>query len=1163
MSAAETTTRNENLLVVAGAGTGKTHNLVQTVVERLKDETAPLGVDELLIVTFTKAAAAELRQRIAEALQKELAAHPDSTHLARQIAMLDRAQISTLHSFCLELVSRDFSELGLSPRLATLEAAQASALAKETLDELFESYYEPAAARARAIHKMLLEWFKGNDLHAREIVQALHKFTQSRPNPAGWFAEQRALFDNPEPTRWRHLYDEAVTDWLRANRGQVEAQPAEGNPARALILARMESRDLPGLAEIVKNSAAYPRGTAGKYRDPLRTFFAEAASLAGWARTDGSDPIVEDWNFTRETALLLLDIAQEFQETFANVKRERGAVDFHDLEQFSLQLLWDEARNEPTARASFWRQKFRWIFVDEYQDINPVQDRIIQALSRPDAVGNRYLVGDAKQSIYGFRQADSRIFTAYQAAWSGGAAGRVHFLSRNWRSHERILDFVNGLFSAIMTPDSGGVAYDENACLKFADIPERAQLSKAADPRPRVEVHLLKAKPGETETAEEGDSLAEIEKADREAEVIASLCRRMVETAPVLLPNGASAQYGDIVILMRAGQREAEQLAKVFARHKIPFMARRDGFFNCIEVLDLTNILTILDNPLQDIPLLGALRSPIGGFSVEDLAEIRLALPRGSFWDALVTFAAKKKGAALDKAVRFIERIQQWRDLARHSSLAMRLERILEDSGYEDWAAAQEGGAQRRANIRRLIELARQFDELRGEGLYPFLNHVQEQMEQKDAAIGAPSLAAQGAVRLMTIHQSKGLQFPIVIAAGLHKKFNTSDFKELHLIDDEQGLCLKARPPGSRRQYETLGFWRARQRQTRRMVDEEMRILYVALTRAQHRLVLVGSPSAARENSWSNAEGKPPRAPSSMLDWIGPWLAGNHPAFLTEPSGAAPDWTWEWHSTLDQRPEISDAQPDPFVAFASEHLEKLRARLESPYPFAPASMQEAKSSATALRRGLSDEPELARPIIRPQAKNKNTKPASTLQGREAGQATHRFLEHARFSALTSERNIRAEIEALAAAEKLTPEEAAAIDPEKILSFWTSPFGSELLQQPETLRRELVFTARFSRADLITAGVPSIPDIGAHEFIVVQGAADLAAIRPEEIWLVDFKTDRVPADMLEERLAGYLLQVRLYAAALRKIYKRPVTRACLHFLESNRTEWLSLRTASLL
>jgi ATP-dependent helicase/nuclease subunit A len=1141
---------NRNLIVVAGAGTGKTYTLVQECLARLEEG---VSIDEMLVVTFTKAAAAELRHRIAEALQGKFSRDPNSAHLARQIALLDRAQISTLHSFCLELVSRHFSELGLSPRLITLETAQAAVLRHETLDSLFETYYEAKNERTKAVRNMLIEWFRGDDREAREIVSRLHEFTQTRPNPQQWFETQRALLASRDPEHWRRGYVRATDDWVARWRPLVESQPPAGNPARGKILALMDKLNLAEIAALFKaGREVWPIGSKQVYRDPIKKMFDEAATLACWVVTPNSDPLLEDWNLTRETTLLLLDVAEEFGRGFAEVKRQRGLVDFHDLEQFSLRLLWNDDQTEVKPAALYWRERFKCVFVDEYQDINQAQDRIIQALAREDAAGNRFLVGDVKQSIYAFRQADPSIFLDYRNKWDRGNGGQCRFLTRNWRSHERVLDFVNNLFAGVMTEGVGEVRYDENTRLLFADEPERARLSAKNDDAPKVEIHLVRPEADEVEASEADDlecldAFAELNAAEKQAEVIAQLCLEMVEENPLTLPTGHTATYGDIVILLRSPAAEAEVFAKVFSKRGIAFDARRTGFFNCIEALDLTNLLTILDNPLQDIELLGVLRSPIGCFSLEDLAEIRMGRP-GLFWEAFQRFSIEGKGEAAAKAKDFLAKFKRWRALSRHTSLAERLEIILEETGYEDWAAAQDRGAQRRANVRRLIELARQFDDARGEGLYPFLQFVEDQAN----AVGdlAPAtVESHGAVRLLSVHQSKGLEFPIVIMAGLHKKFNRQDVNGLSLLDDEHGLCLKARPPGKRRQYETLGFWMARQRQEKKRLHEEMRILYVGLTRAEHRLLLVGAPSKSAVREWMNG-GKRPEAALSTLDWIGPWLTKTTPLWLEPARGTSADWTWRWHLSLTKQNAAPVARIEE--APSPEAMAQLKERLEWKYPFAPATEQEAKSSATALRRALPDEPELARPLVR--AANS---PRNKIAANQAGQATHRFLQHAQFASLTARASLDQELERLRGVNILTADEAAAIDAERICAFWQSDFGRELLQRSDLLQRELAFTAKFSRADLQKVGAPLKANFADDEFIVVQGAADLVAILEKELWLIDFKTDRVPAEMLVARMKEYSLQLRIYALALGRIYRRPVTRACLHFLEIGRTEWVPI------
>jgi ATP-dependent helicase/nuclease subunit A len=520
----------------------------------------------------------------------------------------------------------------------------------------------------------------------------------------------------------------------------------------------------------------------------------------------------------------------------------------------------------------------------------------------------------------------------------------------------------------------------------------------------------------------------------------------------------------------------------------------------------------------------------------------------GFFWEALHRCAESGDGAIEKKAGQFAANIARWRRLSRHTSLAQRLETIVEETGYEDWIAAQDRGEQRRANVRRVIDLARQFDAARGEGLYPFLQYVEDQTKAIGDIAPAP-VNSQGAVRLTTVHQSKGLQFPIVIMAGLTKKFNTEDLRGIELLDAEYGLCLKARPPKTRRQYETLPFWMARHRRHKQMLDEEMRILYVALTRAEQRMLLVGAPPKNAREHWSNGVRRATAA-TCMLDWIGPWLARDCPDVLSAQRGQADDWIWQWHSRVETPTQAITEMSAPEIP--PDALARIKQRIEWQYGFLAATQQEAKSSATALRRGLSDEPELAAPVVRAANRSKDS-----LAGNEIGQATHRLIQHARFDAFDSIDELTSELKALEGKQILKSTEAAAVDVAKIAGFWKTDFGRELFSVRDRIEREVVFTAKFSRADLIAAGAPVKADFGDQDFIVVQGAADLVAELEEELWLVDFKTDRIPQQLVAARVNEYTLQLRIYALALSRIYRKPVTRACLHFLEVDRTEWIDL------
>ncbi len=495
-----------NVLVMAGAGTGKTKTLVARCIDCLQRARAAL--DELLIVTFTEAAAAELRQRLRKSLEEQSAASPDEHFWPEQIARFDLAHIGTLHGFCLKLVREHFHELELDPQLVLLDEGEARQLATETLNEQFQARYAGEDEFSVAVQTLIQIHGRGRDEKIRALVLRLHHYSQTRPAAAGWLAEQIQKFSATEPTDWQNWLLAAIADW-RDEWLPVLEDLAGGNEKAAEltgVLQRLQNgftreRAAEVLEQIVSADGNWPAKRKTILRQPLEDLFAEAAFLASLAPVkNGGDPLAEDWSWVRGHMETLLRLAQEFAEKFARHKRSDVVLDFHDLEQFALKLLWDFPADKPTATAASWRNKLRFVFVDEYQDINAAQDKIIAALSRDerreetpgepvnadqDGVrgrsphpANRFLVGDVKQSIYRFRLADPKIFRDYARDWRDGN-GQVIPLAENFRSREALLEFVNSVFSQIMREEIGGVAYDEDARLKFCAPDKRAAVSPA------------------------------------------------------------------------------------------------------------------------------------------------------------------------------------------------------------------------------------------------------------------------------------------------------------------------------------------------------------------------------------------------------------------------------------------------------------------------------------------------------------------------------------------------------------------------------------------------------------------------------------------------------------------------------------------------------------
>jgi ATP-dependent helicase/nuclease subunit A len=1141
-----------DVLVVAGAGSGKTTTLIERCLAWLIDDANQASADEILMVTFTQAAATEMRSR----LRASLEASPMSPgRKAEQLALLETAQISTLHSFCFRLVGQHFYELGLDPQLTALSGEETEVIARQTLGAVLDEVYDSDTPQARAIQQLIQAQGGDWDRPVRDAILRLHRFSRTLRDPAAWFAAQNARFQRGDPEEWRQWLLGSLKDRRRAWLLTLQQQPPTNENAAQCVAALNSLPPHPSLMDfaaalntILQADEVWPRGKA-RLREPVEAVFTEAEFLHSLCGSGQADPLAEDWHWVRAPMLALLDAAARFGEAFTQAKRQAGGIDFQDQEQFALKLLWDGDR--PSAIARRWREKLRLVFVDEFQDINSAQEAIIQALSREGDASNRFLVGDVKQSIYRFRLADPGIFVSYKSRWAKeGASGRVLGLSENFRSHEGILNFVNALFAPLMRESVGGVAYDAAAHLRFGAPDLRAALAMDGRQQPPVELHLRRSVRKSEEEENQNASEAEME-----ARMVG---RRLIELKQENVPLGDGEKrrdltWRDMVILLRSPRGKSSAYVKEFSRLGIPLVAARGGFHDTAEARDLLALLQLLDNPLQDWPLLAVLLSPLVGLTPDQLAVVRLAHPHGRFWTALVDWqrddGKKHNSPAGETAGRFLRRFRDWRRLARRETVSQCLEKIIDETHYADWAASRDRGEQRRGNVERFLQLARQFDGGRGESLSRFLAFLEAQQES-EIDIEPAAAPETDAVSLMSIHQSKGLEFPIVVVADLGKKFNFNDLKQRIILDDQYGLCPQVKPPDTAQFYPSLPHWLAEARQRREVLGEEMRLLYVAVTRAARRLVLAGTASKRSiEDVW------PSRANRGLtdaeildgnnyLDWIGPWLASS--ADLAK-SGANSLLSWRLCDD-DAAAENASTSADP----TSDELDitpEIRDRLDWHYSFQAETELPAKASVSLLRRQISeDEEESARlfafdspPAHRPGGAG------GRLTAAEIGTAHHAFLQLVSLEQTQSAGALRAEAERLRRGNKLSFEQAGCLDFEALAAFWQSDVGRLWLGAPGSICRELAFTARFAPAELARLGCSQYSPAGEEEFVVIQGAVDLAALLPDEIWLLDFKTDSFPADLLEEKIEVYRPQLALYAAALAKIYHRPVTRRWLHFL----------------
>lgn len=1178
------------VLLSAGAGTGKTATLVSRCV-RLVTE-ANVSVDELLVVTFTNAAAAEMKQRLREALQEKLIAQPGDQRLHQQLLLLEGAHISTIHAFCLELIRAHFTELGLDPGVAVLEASLTRPLENDVARQVVTQAITTADAQALVAH-----YFGGDGERLAEQIRKTHQFYVKQPYAGDLLAADLKLFAAAQPDKWREERAKIFKAWLLEWQPTIAWQIKEtlmalpnvkgygGKSPTAEGIRRIEaqlpefgmqlgklSADSPG-DEVVAMFQMLPpisgpdfwvRRTGNK-RGLLKKFFEEAAALSLWLPTETGDPLDAEWQLVRLPMQTLLALTQAFARQFSAAKRALGGVDFSDLEQLALQLLQDEGIAEQ------WRQRFKHVFVDECQDINAAQDALIQAVSYHDDRANLFMVGDVKQSIYRFRMAAPKLFRDYAAEWKAKPHHQVLALNENFRSRAGILAFANDLFGCLMGAGFGGVEYGASDRLQFGQpkTGDRSQLSlqpkKSDGPENhwpeadcRVELHLVdsqveEAENGGDESADEsgGDGWEDLLAIDQQARVAAGRLRAMMDGKHQVWNKRDhkfhDLKWSDVGLLLRAVSGRAGAFLREFRRQAIPLVAEQGDFLTTLEAQDLTALLQVLDNPHQDIPLFAVLRSPLVGLSLDELVVLGVSSKGADAWSRLEKMQPESLVGA------FSVQLARWRRLALVTSLSCVLETVLVETRYEAFLLTLVDGLDRVANVRRFLDLARRYDPLQRQGLQRFLRLIAAQQAAEQEIEPLPPRQPE-AVQLMSVHKSKGLEFPVVVLAGIGSRFNQPELKHGILFSRSWGLAPQVVDVSRQLRQDSLVRWLVRREEQRESVAEELRLLYVAITRARDTLLLVGSFNPASE-SWVERTAYPPEIgvarAKSCCEWIGMWLAGRADwsktqGEITYPADkAAARLRWQVHAGGGSLPaDKKDVQPEIKHQLTPKQL----AAFSWNYANTPATQAPGKTSASALRR-LGDERDEETTALQPAPMTFRLSEAKRSPGIGAagvGTAHHKFLQHVKLAEVGSETGLAAEAKRLSNEGILTLEEAAALELPAILAFWQSALGAEILQQDaQNLRRELPLTAAFDPAELSGFGQTFSELPG--EFVVVQGAVDLAVILAGEIWIVDFKTDRIRPDELTSRTEDHAPQLRLYAAALARIYKRPVRRAVLHFL----------------
>lgn len=1251
---------NSNILVSAAAGSGKTAVLVERIIRMICDGEHPADIDRLLIVTFTNAAAAEMRERIAAGITARLEADPGNEHIQKQSALLHNAQITTIDSFSLFLIRNHFNEIGLDPDFRVADEGEIKLLQQEVLAQLLEDAYAGQfVPEAPEQFHACVEYFcpGGRESVLEQHILNLSRYAGSFPWPAEWLEERKNDYAAGDMEALVHSdYGQYLTE--RVNR-TVEGCLEKLREVKRLCelpdgpymygeLTEAEIEQLERLTsckDLEEQAAKVPAVTFARLPskkddsvDPAKRELAKAIrnsvkdTLSDLSESYFKTPLelaVEQGKACREPLRMLLDLVLEFDRRLLAAKQERHLIDFSDMEHYALQILLKREKVEETGSigtdraktkyrivpsdvAMEYRQYFQEILIDEYQDSNLVQEYLLSAISgEEEGRYNRFMVGDVKQSIYKFRLARPELFLEkYDIYQETGDLCRID-LAKNFRSRIQVVDAVNDVFSRIMSREIGGIAYDDKAALYPGAVYPAQE-----DPAYGSELLLIrKPEKGEREESGIGEQHAEgagvLVDYDNvrqlEALAIAARIKQLKGSLQVMEKSAGElrpVRYSDMVILLRTTSGWDEEFKKILEQQGIPvYITSKTGYFGALEVQELLQFLRVLDNPRQDIPLFGVMQSVFGGFTQEEIAQIRSggeghSRKRMTLYEALKEVAqsgrtveegeeisagesAGEEAELSQKADTFLQRIGHYRDLTPFTSIRDLLQRILDDYDYLNYVTALPAGSKRRANVEMLLTKASAFEKTSYFGLFHFIRYM-EQLEKYDVDYGEADTLDENAdvVRIMSIHKSKGLEFPVVFVSGLSKRFNMQDANQSLIVDMDLGVAVDYVDSVRRIKNKTLRRTVLSAKMKEDNLAEELRVLYVALTRAREKLILTAVLDKADEK-WELAQMTGQERltyldfceAGSYMDFLLPILPQTGIAVKTlRTEDLAVEELREHLRMGDRREQLRlIACGETTLTGDPEENERklmyLRERFAYQYPhpglqklYTKTTVSELKIAAMAEKDEAAfhtfEEKEVV-PYI-PGFRREQEK----VSGAVRGNAFHRTMELLDFTYLFTEsglftgcpnnyeeyrrgldkNRLQNRLEEFLQREtislRLTEEYAKAVSLPKILNFLEQELAYRMwrAQEQGLLYREQPFVLGIDAKRLD-------PDLPEGEKVLIQGIIDVFFIEDGEIVLLDYKTDVI--DSLEALWNRYNVQIQYYEEALTKLMQMPVKERILY------------------
>ena len=1322
--------RGGNLLVAAAAGSGKTAVLVERIIQMILNSDLKIDIDKLLVVTFTNAAASEMRERIGDAISKKLDENPEDEHLQDQLVLLNKASITTIHSFCLEVIKSNFHKINLDPNFRIGDETECSLMKLEAIDETFDILYEQNDEEFCYLVDCYAE--KRGDSNLQNLILSIYSFVMASPYPKVWLKESAEDFNITDDfdfatSKWAKAILETVkiqmegiekslckaiedvygidelvtfTDKLKIEYEKIKeilyACDTSWSDAYRQISSMTFENYAKGVKRIPKDAPSYikeEKDKAKKIRDNAKKSIEK---IKASVFNKNYDDLKDEIKFLYPIVKSLSDVVLMFEQIYSQKKRDKGIIDFNDIEHFALQILTEtdengdfvfdeEGKNIPSDIALEYREKFYEIFIDEYQDSNQVQEVILSTIAKQKEP-NRFMVGDVKQSIYRFRQAKPEIFLQKYATYDTDLSSKYKkiMLYKNFRSRKEVVDSVNYIFEHIMSKNLGEIDYNEeeklNLGANFEEVEDEKIILGGA-----TEIHLMEKKVPEVEDPDEEEEEGEdLDASQIEARMVGKIIRDIMrpnENGEIMqvfdkkLETYRNVEYKDIVILLRATSAWAPVFAEELINMDIPTYADMgQGYFETMEIQVIMSFLKVIDNPMQDIPLIAILRSPIYGFTPEDFIDIRITDKKVSFYEAMRMFVGEKidlsneeeqdiaedeisddtgneiidvnineensyVDADMDdyyqninyedfeyeneefiyndevmyesyisenveddliyeinsniegdeesqkselelKVRRFLDDLKELQEKSMYMSTDEFLWYIYTNSGYYAYCGALPGGSQRQANLRILFERAKQFEETSFKGIFNFINFISK-LKKSNSDMGSAKTLGENAnvVRIMSIHKSKGLEFPIVICSGMGRNFNTMDFRKDVLYHHELGYGPQIVDFERRISYPSIAKEALKCKINIENISEEMRILYVALTRAKEKLIITSSIKDIEQNmhKWSSnistekmvskydiLNGK------NYMDWMMPAIIKHKDlediretynlstsiSMEDESKWSVKTWSrddidFEKHEKEGIREVLNTMD---LSQHDTEYYEQIEKKLNFEYPYLGVVKKAASISVTEIKKRQEEYEEQEDSLGLYKHKTTLKKPkflsesqkSEKITGARRGTIVHLIMEVLDFEKVNTESEIKAQIQDLVKRRIITEKESQVLSPRKIMRFFKSPIAKRMLSSKFVKREQKIYTQiKMNDIYLNDEIFKNNRETYENESVMLRGVIDLYFEEDDGLVILDYKTDFVDKNNKKEIIHKYKKQIEIYADVLSKLTGKKVKEKYLY------------------